>query len=464
MAAMSGDPVFFSLTKTGVYRVIKTFSDSESGFVKDMLELPNGEWAVLNDGNGSSTTTSASIFMMTQQGVKTKVVYNFTSAEGTGPVSFLRSMDGWFYVLTSYGGATGNGRVFKIRADGSSYTKIIDNDKGTAFVVNSIFFRKAEQILSLAAISNKKVGDGMFAVVYTSSSGAKPLLTSSNTSVAIIEQGFIKIVGTGTVKITAVIPENSNFYRSNTAEQEFEVMRAGQSISFSSPGTKSFEDGSFTLNATASSGLPVIFNVVKGYVTISGNTAKILQPGSVTIQALQAGDAMWNSAETVTASFCVNPPLPTIALNESSATLSTTSLPNAWNITYQWYRNGTALPNNTSLITASESGSYTVSITIDGCKSTSTPMPVVVTGIKDEINNSVVVYPNPVKNNLNIAYSGKTLPEELQLISSMGQVYEGKATLTNDTIVLEMGDLPSGIYFLRIAHDEKVIYRKIVKE
>jgi hypothetical protein len=117
MSATSNASVFFSLTKDGVFKKIKSFRGAEAGWVKDMLELPNGEFAVLNDVNGGSASSPASIFTITKDGIKTSVTYTFSKEHGLNPASFVRSFDGWFYIRTTYGGATGTGGVFRIRAD-----------------------------------------------------------------------------------------------------------------------------------------------------------------------------------------------------------------------------------------------------------------------------------------------------------------------------------------------------------
>jgi trimeric autotransporter adhesin len=70
------------------------------------------------------------------------------------------------------------------------------------------------------------------------------------------------------------------------------VNRLGQTISFSSLPGKQVDEAPFTLNATASSGLPVSYTSSNpGVATVSGNTATITGVGSTTITASQAGSA-----------------------------------------------------------------------------------------------------------------------------------------------------------------------------
>jgi hypothetical protein len=54
-----------------------------------------------------------------------------------------------------------------------------------------------------------------------------------------------------------------------------------------------------TLNATASSGLPVTFSLVSGSATLVGSTLTILAAGVVVIQADQGGNSTCPAAQPV---------------------------------------------------------------------------------------------------------------------------------------------------------------------
>ncbi|HWS90011.1 MAG TPA: aryl-sulfate sulfotransferase [Pyrinomonadaceae bacterium] len=78
-----------------------------------------------------------------------------------------------------------------------------------------------------------------------------------------------------------------------------------QTISFDAVAGKTYGDGPFDVSATASSGLPVSFQVVSGPATISGNTVTITGGGAVVLQADQSGNARYNPARSVRQSFVV---------------------------------------------------------------------------------------------------------------------------------------------------------------
>jgi uncharacterized repeat protein (TIGR03803 family) len=82
-----------------------------------------------------------------------------------------------------------------------------------------------------------------------------------------------------------------------------------QSITFPAIPAKRTTDGPFALAATASSGLPVSYEITAGAAsaTLSGNTVTLTgTPGTVTIRASQAGDGgAYGSAKPVTQTFVV---------------------------------------------------------------------------------------------------------------------------------------------------------------
>ena len=72
---------------------------------------------------------------------------------------------------------------------------------------------------------------------------------------------------------------------------------ANQTINFSTISDKLTTDNSFTVNPTASSGLPVILHVLQGPATVSGNTVSLTGlPGEVIIRAIQSGNETYQPA------------------------------------------------------------------------------------------------------------------------------------------------------------------------
>ena len=96
---------------------------------------------------------------------------------------------------------------------------------------------------------------------------------------------------------------------------------ASQTITFpvlAVPGT-----GSYSLSATASSGLTVAYTVVSGPATVSGSTLTITAGGTVVVSANQSGNANYTAAPTVTNTIQV-PLVTNVGTSSSSVSVAVT--------------------------------------------------------------------------------------------------------------------------------------------
>ncbi|CAM4157489.1 S8 family serine peptidase [Flavobacterium antarcticum] len=84
-------------------------------------------------------------------------------------------------------------------------------------------------------------------------------------------------------------------------------------------------------------------------------------------------------------------------------------------------------------------------------------------GIKFLENEKVVLYPNPVKDVLNIATNGISTEKKVTIYSALGQkVLETKAT--SPSISIPISELSSGVYFCRINSGEKQTTKTFIKQ
>ena len=80
----------------------------------------------------------------------------------------------------------------------------------------------------------------------------------------------------------------------------FEIVPGSQSIDFAPPGQLFVDAAPLELEAIASSGLPVTLSLISGPATLQGNTLTLTgQPGTIELEAVQAGDGNWQSAQTI---------------------------------------------------------------------------------------------------------------------------------------------------------------------
>jgi Concanavalin A-like lectin/glucanases superfamily/Peptide-N-glycosidase F, C terminal/Secretion system C-terminal sorting domain len=88
-----------------------------------------------------------------------------------------------------------------------------------------------------------------------------------------------------------------------------ELDNSFQAITFPQIGDKLISDAPFTLDAAASSGLPVSYTIVSGPATVSGNTVTLNGTvGQVVVRASQPGDGTFNAAVDIENSFMVLDP------------------------------------------------------------------------------------------------------------------------------------------------------------
>jgi hypothetical protein len=95
-----------------------------------------------------------------------------------------------------------------------------------------------------------------------------------------------------------------------------QVVPATQTIAFGALANATYGDGPITLAATASSNLPVTYQVLSGPAIVQGNVLTITGAGTVTIEASQAGDGVNFAAATpIDRSFTVNKAVLTVTAN-----------------------------------------------------------------------------------------------------------------------------------------------------
>ncbi len=86
------------------------------------------------------------------------------------------------------------------------------------------------------------------------------------------------------------------------------MTKLSQTITFAPLSNQPYGTAPFTVSATASSGLPVSFASTTSTVcTVAGSTVVLLEGGTCTIKATQAGNADYDAAAAVSRSFQVTP-------------------------------------------------------------------------------------------------------------------------------------------------------------
>ncbi|MFT3866939.1 MAG: HYR domain-containing protein [Nibricoccus sp.] len=141
--------------------------------------------------------------------------------------------------------------------------------------------------------------------------------------------------------------------------------KQNQTITFDDPGQQIY-GAPLTLNATASSGLPVTFVPTSGPVTIANGVATFTGIGSVTITAVQAGDDIYTAAPNVARTFDVvaaNQPMvavtPTAVTTNLGESVTFTASGGITNYVWGGSASGTGA---TQSVTFNSAGTFSVSV------------------------------------------------------------------------------------------------------
>src|SRR5579862_1003591 len=170
------------------------------------------------------------------------------------------------------------------------------------------------------------VGGATYAVSAIASSGLAVVFSADPTSAGIctISGSTVTPVGTGTCTIDGNQAGNASYQAAAQVQQSFVVGLTSQSISFTStpPAGATVGGASYTVTATATSGLAVSFSIAAGSASvcsISAATVSFTGAGTCTVNADQAGNASFAAATRVQQSFTVSTP------SKSSQTITFTS-------------------------------------------------------------------------------------------------------------------------------------------
>lgn len=133
-------------------------------------------------------------------------------------------------------------------------------------------------------------------------------------------------------------------------------------------------------------------------------------------------------------------------------------------------RNTTAKVDLNGIVTAIAPGTATIKAsTVDGTRSASCVVTVGVTGIEELSwdDDGILVYPNPVQNELVVRIDGLAVDDcvELRLYNSLSALIRSakvQHTGSEGLYKFDVSGLPNGVYFLRIAGGKKTGGKKIV--
>lgn len=215
-----------------------------------------------------------------------------------------------------------------------------------------------------------------------------------------------------------------------------------------SPSTASICTGS-TVTLTAPSG----YSAYKWSTGATTPNITVSTAGSYKVKVTNSSgyNSPWSNEVIVTVN--PNPPVPTITKNVDTLISSATT-------GNQWYKNGTIISGETSQkYTLTSSGNYKVVVTnTHGCSNESAVMNTNPTSVSSIDNQTgISIYPNPTSQILNVKFENSFKDLSYSMFDNSGRVVlTGKFHNINngETKTINLNDLPSGIYNLKLFNNE----------
>jgi hypothetical protein len=318
----SGNPVTFTIDATA--STVCTIAGSTVSFIGA------GTCVIDADQAGNANYNAATQAQQSFAVGKGSQTITFTSVPPATP-----TVGGATYNVTATGGASGNAVTFTIDATATSVcsiagstvsfigngTCVIDaNQAGNANYnaapqVQQSFTVKSSQTITFTSSppATPTVGGATYTVTATATSGLPVTFTidATATSVCSIAGSTVSFTAAGTCVIDANQAGNGSFYAAPQVQQSFTV-KNGQTITFTStaPANATYLGPTYTVTATATSGLPVTFTIdatATSVCSIAGATVSFIGTGVCVIDANQAGNASFYPAPQVQQSFGVHP-------------------------------------------------------------------------------------------------------------------------------------------------------------
>ena len=276
---ISGDTLFVS--DTGMVKVKAKQGGSELFYAAD---------SVIRDIQVIRGSQSITFPAITGKHYESEPFIPVVTASSGLPVK-LEVKEGNAYLLNDSLYITGTGEVSLLAAQVGNEQYLPADTVEIVFEVD-----KASQVITFDAIADKTYGDEPFELSASASSGLEVVFEALSSNISVTGDTVI-INGGGEAEIRAYQTGNDNYHPSDTARQQFTVNQAVQTISMDAIDDKQVDDDPFKLNASASSGLPLDFEVSGSAQLLGSDSIQLTgDTGRVWVKAIQSGNADYQYA------------------------------------------------------------------------------------------------------------------------------------------------------------------------
>ncbi len=254
------------------------------------------------------------------------------------------------------------------------------------------------------------------------------------------------------------------------------------SISVNTCGSYTSPSGNYTWT-TSGNYMDTIMNasgcdsIISIALTIAPNSSASISPMSCGVYTSPSGSLITTSGvytDTINNSNGCDSIITinlTVTYIDNSVNLigGTTAMANQNLATYQWLdcENGTyqILNGETSqTFNALQPGLYAVEITLNNCVDTSSCVPLLIEGIDESIANPISIYPNPIRETLNLSLNQSLVkPGIFKIYDTRGLEYYS-TFIEHEKTSINLGSLPAGIYFFEFKSGAILKRGKLIKQ
>lgn len=339
--ASSGLPVEFTETTPGVCEVV--------GDIVTILSAGTCSIQAVQPGNQQYSPAPAVTQSFTVQQATESITFNQIPNQtmGTPPVTPVASVSsGLPITYTAQPSSVCAVSGLTLAIVGAGTCSVTASQPGNvdylaaAPVTETFTVTLAAQSITFPTLPTQQMVGGSFALNALATSFLAVTFVSNTPGVCTVSGTMVNLIALGTCSITASQSGNSTYAAAPSLTQTFAVISVSlqsQTITFGPLTGRTLGTGTFTVSATASSGLPVTFiSATPAVCSLSGNTVTLVSSGYCTITASQGGNATYNAAPPASQSFQVSPaaltqqtitfaPIASVTLGTGTVTLSATA-------------------------------------------------------------------------------------------------------------------------------------------
>ncbi len=271
-----------------------------------ILNPANGQWSWIG---GSDTGGQIGIYGVPESGTSGEVVRRgvgeLRAAEQGGQLGISPSSPGSRDNATGWIDNLGN--IWLFGGEGLAASS------SSGFLGDLWVYQIAQTATPTFSVASGTYSSAQTVTISDTTPGANIYYTTDGTTPTINSSGYSGTITVSSSETLQAIARSYGFHASAESTAAYTI-QTSQTISFTAPPSPVVYGVSpITLSATASSGLPVVFGVLSGPATVSGNILTILGAGSVAVAANQSGNGSYAAAPEVMQTIVVNKAAPTIS-------------------------------------------------------------------------------------------------------------------------------------------------------